>query len=275
MSKALKPLIVTLLILSIVSLSLGVMLFSKREVLKVRTQRLEHSVAKIAEGVGFDSFSPEKLRNYETMQKQLSELPVMAQNQRDLIAQLEQDIDAKEQELTQAQVQLANSEDRIAELEPQLAALQDQVDEKDAELADVSTRMEEMDQEKSTLQVQIGDINNQLVRAEEEVRDMQDQLATLENTIARLEEDLGGKSTASTVRGLTGNIIVVNSDWNFVVIDRGNTDELEPGSEALVHRDDRLIGKVRVSNVKDQMSVADIVRDWEQLPIQEGDYVLF
>ena len=48
MAKALKPLVIILLLLSITSLTLGILLFGKREVLKGRTQKLEQSVLALA-----------------------------------------------------------------------------------------------------------------------------------------------------------------------------------------------------------------------------------
>jgi hypothetical protein len=43
----------------------------------------------------------------------------------------------------------------------------------------------------------------------------------------------------------------------------------------LVHRADKFIGKVRIAYVQKSMAIADIMTDWEQSPIQEGDYVLY
>ena len=48
MAKLLKVLVIILLILSIVALSLGSMLFMKREILKGRTRKLENAVMALA-----------------------------------------------------------------------------------------------------------------------------------------------------------------------------------------------------------------------------------
>ena len=113
--------------------------------------------------------------------------------------------------------------------------------------------------------------NNQLVKAEEEMRDLQDQVATLDKIV---------KETTPTGNrplplGLTGKITVVNSDWNFVVLDIGSESGLVRDAQMLVHRADKLIGKVRISNVQKDMAIAEIMTDWEQSPIREGDYVLY
>jgi hypothetical protein len=53
--------------------------------------------------------------------------------------------------------------------------------------------------------------------------------------------------------------------------------ELAPSVELLIQRGDRLIGKVKVSAVKPELNlaVAEILSDWRQSDIQEGDSVIY
>jgi hypothetical protein len=75
--------------------------------------------------------------------------------------------------------------------------------------------------------------------------------------------------------GLTGRILVVNPDWNFVVLDVGSEAGLGTQTELIVYRTDQLVGRVRVSSVQNQTAVAEILQDWQQQPLREGDHVLF
>ena len=74
-------------------------------------------------------------------------------------------------------------------------------------------------------------------------------------------------------KGLHGRVVVVNKDWNFVVLDIGSRAGLVPNAEMLVHRGDLLIGKVLVSGVTRDLAIADIRPEWQQMQIQEGDFV--
>jgi hypothetical protein len=59
------------------------------------------------------------------------------------------------------------------------------------------------------------------------------------------------------------------------VLDIGSDSGLVRDAQMLVHRADKLIGKVRITNVQKSMAIAEIMMDWEQSPVREGDYVLY
>ncbi len=275
MEKALKPLIVILLLLSITSLVFGIMLFQKREILKGRTQKLESAVEEIAGKLRYEGLNKQQIQRYEEMDKALNLVAVAADVQYEELQQKTSDLEIARNDLKQTREELAQAKNQISELDIQVAGLEDRLLQKDEELAQANSRSEELEQDKDTLQVQINDLNDQLVKAEEERRDLQDQMAGAEQTIDALRRELGEVVAMGGPKGLSGSILVVNSDWNFVVLDVGSEDEVPEGAEMLVHRNDRFIGKIRVSNVKESMAVAEILRDWEQMPIQKGDNVLF
>ncbi len=76
------------------------------------------------------------------------------------------------------------------------------------------------------------------------------------------------------IKGLFGKVLIVNPEWNFVVLDIGSERGLVPAAEMLVHRSDRLIGRVRITSVDEEMAVAEIMGDWEERTIRSGDLVI-
>ena len=275
MAKLLKPLIVVLLVLSIVSLVLGIMLFGRREVLKGRAAKFEDAVVKFAEKIHFEQLDRQMLQDYAAMQVPLEHLAAFADNQYEKLQNTIQDLDKTRGELQQATNRIVELTAHLEETQQKVTELQDQLEAKDVELAQANSRVDQLTQDKSLLEEQVSKLNDKLVAAEEQTRDLQDQVTTLENTVQDMEVRLGERLAAPLPKGLSGHVLVVDPYWNFVVLDIGSKDGLAPSAEMLVHRGDKLVGKVRISSVKEKMAIAEIVSDWEQVPIREGDYVLY
>lgn len=275
MAKLLKPLVIVILVLSVISLVLGITLFSKREVLKGRTQRLEGAVLEVSKNLRVEEFNLEQVKVYDSMQAPLKELAVIADNQYEELQNTKQDLENTRQDLALKSDQLDQCNLDLTEAKNDVAECRDDLEAKDVELAQANGRVEQLEQDKGNLQVEVDDLNNKLVQAEEEMRDLQDKASTLDQTIALLEIELGDRPGDIELKGLTGEVLIVNPYWNFVVLDIGSQAGLTPSVEMLVHREDKLIGRVKVSSVKENMAIAEIVTDWEQMPIREGDYVLF
>ena len=275
MAKALKPLVIVLLVLSIVSLVLGIVLFSQRGTIKDRVQKNEQAVVKIAENLhieGLDSAQlAGQLKDVKTMQLALDKVSVSAMNRYDELQNTKTDLENTRTELDKTTKELATTKTELSAAQAKVTELTDTLAQKEAEVAQAKSQVDQLQQDKAALQSQIDDLNNQLVKAEEEMRDLQDQVATLDK-IVKESTPTGNRPLPL---GLTGKIAVVNADWNFVVLDIGSDAGLVRDAQMLVHRQDKLIGKVKITNVQKTTAIADIMMDWEQSPIREGDYVLY
>jgi uncharacterized phage infection (PIP) family protein YhgE len=280
MAKALKPLLIVLLVLSIVALSLGIALFSRREVLKGRTQKGEQAIVKIAQNLRVENFDAaqfaEQLKNYETMQAPLDGIAVSAENRYVELQDTKKDLENTRQDLAKTKTELEGAKTELAQTQAKVTELADTLAQKDAELAQANSRITQLEQDKANLQAQIDDLNNQIVKSEEEMRDLQDKVATLDKLIADMDA-AHGTGPIVVPLGLSGKVVIVNPAWNFVILDIGSDQKLVVGAEMMVHRGDRLIGKVRVSSVQENMAIAEIMGDWAQdtAGVSEGDHVLF
>ena len=278
MAKALKPLVIVLLVLSVVALVLGMMLFFKRDVLKGRTQKNEQAIVKIAQNLHVENFDAaqfaEQIKNYETMQAPLDGIAVNAENRYEELQNTKKDLDSTRVDLAKTKTDLESTKTTLKETEAKVTELTDTIASKDAEIAQANGRVTQLQQDKANLQTQIDDLNTQLVKSEEEMRDLQDQVATLDKIIKDLDKNTPG-AVVNVPQGLAGKIMVVNPDWNFVILDIGTDQKLATGADMMVHRGDRLIGKVHVSSVQKNMAIAEIMREWQQSPVSEGDNVLF
>lgn len=291
MAKALKVFVILLLLLSAVALALSISLFTKRDVLKGRTQKLENSVAEIATllnrgeepfirdlGVAVDR---NRLMIYDNpdnpsdrMDSELAKVNTLAGERYRELGSTYADLKKTTDELAETRTELANTRQELEDARTQITQLNETISQRNAEIARQREQIDTLDREKAGLQVQIDDLNNQLAKLEDNLQDQRDKIVTLEQTITDLEAQLGGPGNLRALpKGLHGRIVVVNKDWNFVVLDIGSKSGLVPNAEMLVHRGDKLIGKVLISGVTRDLAIADIRADWLQASIREGDFV--
>jgi hypothetical protein len=73
--------------------------------------------------------------------------------------------------------------------------------------------------------------------------------------------------------GLSGDVVVVDPKWDFVVLDVGEDQGLRENGELLVSRDGKLVAKVIVRSVDRNRSIANIMPGWKLGEVFEGDKV--
>jgi FtsZ-interacting cell division protein ZipA len=81
------------------------------------------------------------------------------------------------------------------------------------------------------------------------------------------------KVSAPAVSGPEGKILVINKDYNFVVINLGARDGVDTGNTFSVYHINKYIGDVKVEKVHDSMAAAGLVSG-DINKISEGDKIL-
>jgi predicted RNase H-like nuclease (RuvC/YqgF family) len=276
MGKVLRVMIVLILLLSAGALGLGIVLFTQREALKGRTQKTEKALADIAKNLQ-KKFDVESIKDYATMDGPLNQLAAEAQNTWNTLVQTSNDLEQTRTTLAETKTKLSETETALDQTKQQVEQLKTTVAEKETQISELNTKLASAEQEKSQLKTQLDDTNNQLAKTKEELNDTKDKLANTEQEVVSLKNELHicKGDTEPLRRGLTGKIMLVNPQWEFCVLDIGSDAGVVPNGVMLVHRDDKLVGKVKIGIVKRNMAVADIMGDWTQAPIQEGDSVVY
>lgn len=75
--------------------------------------------------------------------------------------------------------------------------------------------------------------------------------------------------------GLKGVVKVVDPKWDFVVLDIGEKQGVLQHGKMMVHRDSKLVGKVKILNVMPDRCIANVLPGWKLSDIKEGDQVLY
>jgi hypothetical protein len=85
---------------------------------------------------------------------------------------------------------------------------------------------------------------------------------------------LGKAEDPPVPREVRGKVLVVDPKWDFLVLDVGAKQEVPEKGVLLVSRNGELVAKVRVMNVQDQRSIANIMPGWKLKDVLEGDVVV-
>lgn len=126
-------------------------------------------------------------------------------------------------------------------------------------------------------------IRNQLARLRQVERE-KDVFATDNKTLQRelnrtkneLSRYIGDREIEVQLPpGTKGNVVAVDPKYDFVILDIGEQQGVLPNAKMMINRDGKLIGKVQITNVQPNRSIANIIPEWKQDEVMEGDQVLF
>jgi multidrug efflux pump subunit AcrA (membrane-fusion protein) len=101
-------------------------------------------------------------------------------------------------------------------------------------------------------------------------------LRELTRATNELERYIGGfEKEVPLPPGTKGSVVAVDPKYDFIVIDICEQQGVLPRAKLLINRDGKLIGKVQLTSVDKNRSVANILPEWKQDEVMEGDQVLF
>lgn len=102
-------------------------------------------------------------------------------------------------------------------------------------------------------------------------------LRNLEQLQAKVDKYEGDREKVVEMPGLKGNIVAVDPQWNFVLLDVGQNQGAKERGIVMVRRGDKLIGKARIITVEPTRSFANLLPEWKQgdVAVAAGDSVLY
>ena len=108
----------------------------------------------------------------------------------------------------------------------------------------------------------------------------QDEFKILARAYAKATNTIAGFTSekeyeAPLPMGLKGTVVAVDPKWDFVVLNIGDTKGVLKDGVMKVHRDSKLVGKIKITNVMSDRSIANVVSGWKLDEIREGDEVLY
>ncbi len=197
---------------------------------------------------------------------------------------VEEDLTRTRKELAESHVQLVKAveaqgalthtvEDReqeIAHLTNNLTKAQEETKALSAQLAQLQTERDTLKQQLAGLERAKGELESKALElSERPAVELEKVRVTNEQSQGSQAASGGGVPAAAT----NGQVVVVNREYDFIVMNLGRNHGLAVGQEFQIVRDNQVLGKVKVEKVYDELSAAAILPESQKDNIREGDTV--
>jgi len=174
-------------------------------------------------------------------------------------------------QVTQILSEKTQLEARLRDKESEILALQKELEEKQP--ASVNPGAASSDE----LQAQLDDARQQLDLAEKEKSLLSEKVQAVTERAAQVDDEKKRRALARRKVGVQGRVLAVNQAYNFVVLNLGGRNGVEPQTEMLIVRDGIYIGKIRISSVEPATAIGDIISSTlaRGVQVQPGDIVVY
>ena len=238
-----------------------------------------------------------QMQEREKRQAKERELVLVLAERDDLKAQLEDTQQAKtrvEDELSRVRTDLETSLEKLAKATAAQEALSRSVEDRQKEIDRLSKDMEQIRNERKELAAQLADLKTEHETLQQQLTDAQQAKTDLESKVMELSNQptveldkvlVSGAGAAPAPVGTAmpvsavssqppdGQVVVVNREYDFIVMNLGKNHGLSIGQEFQVLRGSEILGRVKVEKVYDELAAAAILPESQKDNIREGDTV--
>jgi hypothetical protein len=276
--------IILLIVLILIFLALasgGFYLFQKE---RVHNLELQDSMEEIKTK---QRITEAKLKESE---KQVADLQQKLKDAKTQIDTLSGTLNQEKQTRTETQAKLEQlssdfelQKELRADLEKRLSQAQDDTRSVQAQLSELTSQKTELEAKVRELEVKTQNIElGKIVVAPPETavpvsaKGKKQKSAPASKQQQQQQQQVKSTKEAATAvsGGQEGKVLVINKDYNFVVINLGTRDGVEVGTPFSIFRGNKYIGDIKVEKVHDAMSAAGFVTDGLKDIVNEGDKVV-
>ncbi len=228
-----------------------------------------------------------KERELVVVSAQRDDLRLQVAELREATAKLEDAMARTQQELSTAHVQLAQLEETrsslsqsVADRDREITRLRQEMEQLRTERKELAVKIGQFDSQRESLQQQLAEAERQRSEFEAKLHDLSgwptvqlDKIVVTGDDAAAGPADAAAASEGAGPLPRSGQVIVVNRKYDFIVMNLGKNHGLSIGQEFQVVQGDEVLGRVRVEKVYDELSAATILPDSKKDSIKEGDTV--
>lgn len=203
-----------------------------------------------------------------------------------------------ENRLNQAQLELIALKDEASLLEQQLnkeketvLATMAKLESKDIQISELESTLDNEKKQKENLTNNLAQLRDEYSSLEKELREARLRVENLESQISENNAEKANISLEKIVvkpaapgpevkaepakhaRQLTGKVLVVNREFNFVVIDIGKKDGAAAGALLAVYQNAEEIAKIQIEKIYDSMATAVILPGSQTEKLKENNTV--
>ncbi len=157
-------------------------------------------------------------------------------------------------------------------LEGQLKVAQDKLDKLNKDLAEIG-EIEDLVEKSQNLQAEMAAVQQEIAITKENYQNAVTKREATDSTIANLRDKVSRQRAGQMVE-VNAKIAQTFDNWGFVVINAGGNQGINARVKLDVKRDDKIIGKLTITNLEPNVCVCDVasLNDGEKIAV--GDSVV-
>ncbi len=238
-----------------------------------------------------------KERELEIVRAENADLKTHVTEAQQAKARLEEDITRVRKDLALSQEQLAKATATQQTLSRSLQEREQTISQMTKELEETNSQSQHTAQRLAELQTEHEAATQQFAELERVKNELEAKMMELsarptmelEKVFVRDQPSSGDVAPASSNAGMSeaaapaaaetssmlsdGRVVVVNREYDFIVMNLGKNQGIAIGQELQIVRDHSVLGKVKVEKVYDELSAATILPESQKESIREGDLV--
>jgi len=171
-------------------------------------------------------------------------------------------------DLAQQQSLRSDLESKFTSAQEQLKNMQEQLNALEGKKAELEVKLKEL--EEKSRGVELGTI---VVAPETPVAPVEkaEPAKAPAKKAAKAEKKKKEQPAPAVVSGMEGKILVVNKDYNFVVVSLGSKDGVNVGDTFAIYHNNKYLGDAKIEKVHDSMSAAGFTDESMKSKVAEGD----
>jgi len=240
-----------------------------------------------------------QMQEREKRQAKERELHLALAENDDLKARLDELEQAKtrvEEELTRARQELVQSQDELTKAVEARETLARSLEDREQEIGRLTKDVEQVRNDAKQAATQLNELQAERETMRQQVTDLERAKGELESKIMELSErptveldkvvvssdpfamaqppPIGaGMPGGASAGPLEGQVVVINREYDFIVMNLGKNQGLSVGQEFQIVRGDQVLGRAKVEKVYDELSAAGLLPESKKNEIREGDSV--
>lgn len=157
-------------------------------------------------------------------------------------------------------------------LEGQLKVAQDKLDKLNKDLAEIG-EIEDLVEKSQNLQAEMAAVQQEIAITKENYKNAVTKREATDSTIANLRDKVSRQRAGQMVE-VNAKIAQTFDNWGFVIINAGGNQGINARVKLDVKRDDKIIGKLTITNLEPNVCVCDVasLNDGEKIAV--GDSVV-
>jgi archaellum component FlaC len=220
----------------------------------------------------------------ESLKSKLEELDVAKTRVEEDLTRVKQELAKSQDELikvVEAKETLARS---VEDREKEIGRITKDLEQTRSEAKQVNAQLAEIQSERDTMKRQLADLERAKMDLETKVMELSEKpTVELEKVLVTGDDTASGSPSAAGAAVLPvsttarvpseGQVVVVNREYDFVVMNLGKNQGLSIGQEFQIVRGNEVLGKVKIEKIYDELSAAAILPESKKSSIREGDVV--